>query len=352
MADRQCNIGIVGCGVIGQKHLASAAGYARINLVAVADLNRDLAEAQAERFGVPSVYDSAEALLADPSVEAVVLALPTGVRTALAIEAFEAGKHTLVEKPAGMNVGEVDRMIDASGGLVAGCASSRFRFSPYAEAVRQTIASGRLGAIREIRIVHHNPCGKPNPNPVPWRLSRSINGGGYLVNWGVYDLDYLLGVTGWALEPEMVFASVWPIAEHLRDHVAEGSDAETHVSALIRCRGGATITMSRAEYAATAGQNGWQIIGEKGAIRQPIGSGDGYVVHLDAAEASTGTATQPLWEGDASWEPVHAGPVRDLADAVLDGREPATPLDKARVVQAICDAVYASAASGQCAPVP
>jgi len=352
MSRGSVNIGVIGCGVIGKRHLASASTYERIRIAAVADLDEALAREQAAEFGAAAAYGSAEALIADANVEAVVLAMPTGVRTPLAIKALEAGRHVLLEKPAAMNVGEVDRMIEAKGGRVAACASSRFRFSPYAEPVRKAIASGRLGAIREVRIVHHRPCGKPNPNPVAWRLRKAANGGGYLVNWGVYDLDYLLGVTDWALEPETVLAQTWPIAGHLQHHVAEGSDAETHVSALIRCRSGATISMTRAEYAATSQEDGWQIIGERGAIRQPVGSGESYAVFLDTAEASSGTRTETLWEGEATWEPAHAGPVRDLADAVLDGREPATPLEKARVIQSICDAVYASAESGRCAPLP
>jgi predicted dehydrogenase len=213
------------------------------------------------------------------------------------------------------------------------------------------VASGRVGAIREIRIVHHVPCGKPKPDPVPWRLNKAANGGGYLANWGVYDLDYLLAVTGWTLRPEVALAQTWPIADHLKHHIAEGSDAETHVSALIRCAGGAVINMSRGEYLATAAYSGWQIIGERGAIRQPVGTGDDYKVEIDGVNPDAGTRTETLWEGAADWDAPHAGPVRDFADALLEGRPPATPLEQARVVQQICDALYHSADTGGCATI-
>jgi len=65
------------------------------------------------------------------------------------------------------------------------------------------------------------------------------------MNWGCYDLDYLLALTGWQLKPEKCFGQHWQIAPHLLPHLPEGSDAETYYTALVRCAGGTMRWMAR-----------------------------------------------------------------------------------------------------------
>lgn len=108
-------LGIIGCGVIGQRHLAAAAAWPGISLVAVADLREAVARETAVRFGVGQAYTDADALLADREIEGVVLALPARDRAALALRAFAAGKHVLTEKPVALDAGEVERLIAARG---------------------------------------------------------------------------------------------------------------------------------------------------------------------------------------------------------------------------------------------
>ena len=100
-------IGVIGCGVIGRMHLRVAADSPLLTPVAVADVREAVAQEVAAQHGVARAYASAEALLADPEIEAVVLALPTAGRAELALAAFSAGKHVLVEKPIALNAGEV-----------------------------------------------------------------------------------------------------------------------------------------------------------------------------------------------------------------------------------------------------
>ena len=347
MSDK-VRVGIVGCGVIGQKHAQAAAACPRVGLVAVADINQDAARKVADQYHVPRVYKSAAKLIADGEVDAVVLALIAGLRTKLAVKAFAAGKHVLIEKPAAMNAGQVRRMIAARGDRVGACCSSRHRFLDSAKAATRLVGEGRLGHLRVVRARAINAAGeRPTNSPPVWRLKTQLNAGGIMSNWGCYDLDYLLGVTGWTLRPRHVLAHTWTIPPVFAGRVPADSDGETHVAALIQCDGGTVITLDRAEYVAAPADYAWQIIGDEGALQMPLLPQKQAQLTHTAADADRGSVSTVVWEGAESWDTVHAGPIADFADAILDGRPPMTSLEHALVVQTLTDAIYTSSRTGR-----
>ena len=107
------NVAIIGCGVIAQYHLRALAKLTTARAAAVCDVRTDVAQKTAAEFGVPRWTASASELFADPAIDAVILALPANLSTALALEAFKHGKHVLTEKPVAMNAGEVRALIAA-----------------------------------------------------------------------------------------------------------------------------------------------------------------------------------------------------------------------------------------------
>ena len=144
-------LGIIGCGTIGAVHAQTAAASDQIELVAVADVQRALAEKVAAAHTVERVYSSGAELLADAQVEAVVLALPASFRIELGLQALRAGKHLLTEKPVARSADEVRRLISAQGDRVAACCSSRFHFLESSRIVTDWIGRGKLGALRLLR---------------------------------------------------------------------------------------------------------------------------------------------------------------------------------------------------------
>lgn len=343
-------IGIVGCGVIGKAHIRLGSDFELVNVAAVADVNEQAARAAAEEFDIPRVYTDAASVFADPDIEAVVLALPTGIRTSLAVEALGQGKHVLIEKPPAMNADEVRQIIAARGDRVVNCCSSRMRGTPSAEKMRQIVDSGELGRIRAVQCRCVKADGGPGKNPPPvWRVSHRLNGGGFFVNWGIYDMDYLLGLLGFELKPRWVLAQAWPLAEGLDMRVAPDSDAECHALVTIRCEGGEVVTMERAEFTSSATQNGWNIVGEKATLRPHMVPADGKKCYLDRLDPDKGVQTETVWEGDENWDMCHAGPIRDFARTVREGSLPAsaTSLDHALQMQKIIDAVYESSSTGR-----
>lgn len=339
-------IGIIGCGVIGRKHVSVAAESALLEPVAVADVREAAAREVAAQWGVPRAYAGAAALLADPEVEAVVLALPTAGRAEQALRAFEAGKHVLIEKPIALNAGEVRRLIDARGGLIAACCSSRMRGLPSSAVAAEFIAGGALGRLRVVRCralkAAPEPPGSPPP---PWRLNRDLNGGGILMNWGCYDLDYLLGITGWTLRPRVALAQTWQVPPEFQAYVAPGSDAETHVAALITCDDGIVLSFERGEFVAGATDEAWQVLGDRGSLRLQMTPGAAKTIVHDQA-TPRGVVSHTIWQGDEAPGSEHVGVLEDFASALRGGHAPRTTLEQALLVQQISDAIYASAARG------
>jgi len=342
------NIAIIGCGVIAQYHLHALAKLKNARAAAVCDVRAELAQKTAAEFGVPRWTTSAAELFADPAIDAVILALPAFVRAALATEAFRHGKHVLIEKPTSMNAAEIHRLIAARGKSVAACCASRYRSFESARVARDFLRRGALGALRTISCRAVTPAGLPPKNPPPaWRLRRDQNGGGILVNWGCYDLDYLFGLLDFQLTPTVALAHTWPVGPAFAAYAAPGSDAETHVAALVVFAEGCVLTYERAEISTLPKDHRWQITGELGTLTLVMTKARSANVVLTSPDAAQGTATRVLWEGDeASQTLEHDGVVMDFVAAILEKRQPRTTLEEALLVARVTDAIYASAQSG------
>jgi len=343
------NIAVIGCGVIAQYHLRALAKLTTARAAAVCDVRTDVAQKTATEFGVPRWTASASELFADPAIDAVILALPANLRTALALEAFKHGKHVLTEKPVAMNAAEVRAMIAAQGGRVGACCSSRYRSFASADAARDFLRTGALGALRTITCRGVNPAGAPPTNPPPaWRLRRDLNGGGIFVNWGCYDLDYLLGLLDFKLTPQSALARTWQVGSPYAAYAAPGSDAETHVTALITFAEGCVLNYERAEFSTLPPDNRWQITGERGTLTLQMLKAKTANVVLTEPDAAKGTRTRVLWEGDeAVLTSEHDGVVFDFVEAILQKRKPQTSLQDALLFARIADAIYASSATGK-----
>lgn len=342
-------LAVIGCGVISQYHLRAIAKLTHARTAAVSDLRPELAEKAATEFGVPRWTTDTGSLLADPSIDAVVLALPTCARTALALEAFRHGKHVLTEKPVAMNAAEVRALLAAQGDRIGAVCSSRYRFFESARVARDFLRSGALGAIRVISCRGVNPAGAPPRGPMPaWRLRRDLNGGGIFVNWGCYDLDYLLGLLDFKLTPQFALARTWQVGAPFTAYAAPGSDAETHANFVVTFAEGCVLSYERAEFSTLPADNHWQIVGERGTLTCQMLKASKANIVLTEPDATAGTRTRVLWDGDeTALTDEHDGPVLDFVAAILGRRAPATSLRDALLFARIADAVYASSASGR-----
>lgn len=191
--------GIIGCGDVVE-HKSGPALMQAAGSSVVAVMRRDGAKAAdvARRYRIPRWYNDADALLADPAVNAVYIATPPDSHAGLTLRAARAGKRVLVEKPMARTVAECEAMI-------AACDAARVplhvayyrRFYPKFQAAKQLIGAGGIGCPVSVTLQMAKPKATAPPSgPLPWRLRPEISGGGLFMDTGVHRLDitlYLLG---------------------------------------------------------------------------------------------------------------------------------------------------------------
>lgn len=182
-------VAIIGCGLIGQKR-AAAAG--RHTIVAVCDPDRARREALAGTTGARPVAEWHEAFA---EAELVVVATPHNRLAGIAQAAVDAGRHVLVEKPAGVNRAEIEAVAQAArAGGVRVKTGFNHRFHPAVAKARDMVEEDAIGPILYIRgrYGHGGRIGYEKE----WRFTRSVSGGGELIDQGSHLIDlsrYFMG---------------------------------------------------------------------------------------------------------------------------------------------------------------
>ncbi len=119
---RRVGIGIIGCGNISSQYLKAMQDLPVLEIIAIADMQPEVAEKKAAEFGLTAV--SVEALLADPKVEIILNLTIPRAHVEVGLRAIAAGKHVYGEKPLGITYAEGKKLIDAAKAKAA-CASAR-----------------------------------------------------------------------------------------------------------------------------------------------------------------------------------------------------------------------------------
>jgi predicted dehydrogenase len=207
--------GIVGCGEVTE--VKSGPGFQKArNSALVAVMRRDRAKAEdyARRHGVPRVHGSAQALVDDPTVDAVYIATPPSSHCEIALAAAAAGKPCLVEKPMALNHGECVRMVEAfrAARLPLWVAYYR-RALPRFLLVRQLLRDSVIGQVTSVHVevLDHLASGDQARD---WRFDRQIGGAGLffdLASHGFDLVDFLVGpiteVAGFAINSGGAYAA-------------------------------------------------------------------------------------------------------------------------------------------------
>jgi 2-hydroxy-4-carboxymuconate semialdehyde hemiacetal dehydrogenase len=136
---------MAGQGAFGQKHLDAIKKIDGIEVVSLAGGRPETTKEVAEKYGIAHWTTDLGEALAQPGVEAAILATPTQMHAAQAIQCLEAGKHVQVEIPMADNLADAERLADvaARSGLVAMAGHTR-RFNPSHQWIHKRIASGEL----------------------------------------------------------------------------------------------------------------------------------------------------------------------------------------------------------------
>jgi predicted dehydrogenase len=238
---------------------------------------------------------SYEAVLADPGVDAVVLATPHSLHSAQVVAAAQAGKHVFCEKPFALHTAEAEAAVAATttAGVTLGLGYNR-RFHPEMTALREKIRSGALGTLL------HFEATMTFPNALflkadAWRASREETPCGGLTPMGVHAIDGMIDLGG-------PIASVFCQSVHRVVPVA--SDDTT--SMLFRLQSGATGYLGT--ITATGPGFSFQVFGSTGSVRL---EGMTHVAGASSEERRTRLF------GTCKWQPLK-GPAETWEAARLD----------------------------------
>jgi predicted dehydrogenase len=202
MSVEPLRIGIAGAGAIAQRNAREAASSGAGKIVGVFDVNHKVAREMADALKAP-FFATYEELLASKDVEAVLISTPHHLHRPMTVQAAQAGKHVMVEKPMANNLAEAEEMIRACGkNGVKLTVNYSFRFLPKIRKAKELIDAGLLGAITGVQIISHqfkDPgywTGARSNSPDDWRASRDKCGGGYLIMNVCHIIDYVYFLTG------------------------------------------------------------------------------------------------------------------------------------------------------------
>jgi predicted dehydrogenase len=200
-------IGIIGCGLIGQKR-AGAIG-ADDSIAMVCDSNIERAQTLARRVGATAVNDWRA--LVNSDLDAVIVATSHDSLAPIALAAVEAGKHVLMEKPAARNLEELLPVRDAARRRgVTVKAGYNHRFHPGLLAAKAIVEGGSLGPLHYIRGRYGH--GGRKGYEQEWRCDRSVSGGGELIDQGAHLIDLSRWFLGdLALDYAATPTYFWPI---------------------------------------------------------------------------------------------------------------------------------------------
>ncbi len=302
-----------------------------VAIVAVAARDRARAEKMAKKHDVPTVHDSYDALLADPSVQAVYNPLPNGLHGRWTIAALEAGKHVLCEKPFTANAAEAEQVAAVAGrtGLVV-MEAFHYRYHPLVARLLEIIASGELGEIQrvETRMCFPLPPFGPTGGDIRWQLDLA---GGALMDAGCYAVHQLRTLAG--AEPDVVSAK----AKCAKPEIDRSMQAE------LRFADGRTGRIETSMWSHQLLSLGGTVTGSRGEMRITNMTGPQYfhkvVVHTKDPHSGAEARRKEKVKGETTyWYQLKA-----FAAAIQDGASYPTPPSDSIANMRVIDAIYRAA---------
>ncbi len=335
--------GIVGIGVISGVHARGIEATGRGKVAACFSRSRDRADGFAQEFGCRA-YSSYGEFLADPDLDVVSICTPSGAHLEYALEAAEAGKHLMIEKPIEVTLDRCDRIIEACRKhdvVLAGVFQSRFY--EVSQLIKRAIDSGRLGKLilgdsytKWFRSMEYYT------KEGSWHGTWDLEGGGVLMTQGSHSIDLLQ----WFMGPvEAVQAFTGTLGR-------PGIEVEDTAVAGLRFANGALGSIEGSTAVYPGFDRRVELYGTEGSIivvRNNIAAWSFTEETEEDAEIRRKHALVETAENKAASDPTavqHEGHRRQYADmieAIETGGKPLVDGEEARKAVEIIMAVYESA---------
>lgn len=323
-------VAVLGLGRVGPAHLRTVLQNQRATLVAVAEADQAKLERASDDLRGVATYGDYRELLERADVQAVVICLPHWLHERAAVDAVQAGKHVLIEKPLANSVEECERVVEAiSSSRVKFAVGHTQHFYPIVAEAKRVLDSGQIGRLIMGIDTWYKPL-EPEKRPA-WMLDRKLGGGMMLMD-GVHMIDRLL----------------WHIGSHVTAVKAMNGNpvfpeipADDTAMAFLEFANGVVVTISRIAYRTGITQYGADYFGTNGQLKYRLPYGQ--------------HGENGLWVGhDEEWKAVEVERRNSLADqfdAFLDtiakDLEPAVSAQHGLEVIRVMEAIERSGATGR-----
>jgi predicted dehydrogenase len=340
--------GIVGCGVVGALRAQALAALKGTELVCLADPDRERRTRLASRYGCAHRSDASQ-LLAEPSVEAVIVCTPPDRHREHVLASLASGRPVLCEKPLAPTPEECREMVrDADARRLTLATGFNLRHFPAFARAREALASGAIGELDFVRAYHGHPGGSEFTRDSVH--DARVSGGGTLMDNGIHLLDLVRFFLGDVAEVKGYRSqSVWRFP-----------DCEDNGFALLRSTSG-RIAMLQSSWTEWRGYGLWvEIYGTRGFTRA---SYPPMLLQLARAEApGARPRVKRSWfpwlqvierMRSYRWTMVQSfrAELEDFIEAVRSGRPALSSGLDGLLATEIAHAIYRSSQSGECVRV-
>ncbi|MBV9864845.1 MAG: Gfo/Idh/MocA family oxidoreductase [Abitibacteriaceae bacterium] len=361
-AQREIGFAIVGCGVIGPWHAGAIARVAGARLVACADNNKERAQELARGYGdllkklditkeggnvVPAVYTNYKTMLKRDDIDVICVCVPSGDHAKVGIEAAQAGKHVISEKPLDVTLAKMDAFIQATqNNHVQLAAIFQRRFDPNAMRIKQAIEAGKFGKILQADCTVKWYRAQKYYDSGEWRGTWELDGGGCLMNQGVHGVDLLQWFAG-----PIAWVQSW-CATTARQRI----QVETQAIAIVGFKSGAHGVIQGSTVCWPGEPVINQVFGTKGtaSLQDSRLTSWKFMKETAADKNMLNEANNPMTRASGT-DPLaalgqpgdtHYPQIKDMVEAVRTGRAPACTGQDARHAVEVILAIYESARRG------
>ncbi|TWT28432.1 Gfo/Idh/MocA family oxidoreductase [Planomicrobium sp. CPCC 101110] len=331
------NFAIVGCGAIALQHIETITELPGAKLSALYSRNTDKANEWGQKYQVKS-YSDYDRLLADESIDVVVILTPSGTHAEFGIRAAQAKKHVIVEKPIDITLEKANALITACGdaGVLLSCIFQH-RFDDAVLKLKEAVEEGRLGQLNlgVSRTTWYRP--QTYYDSAEWRGTRALDGGGALMNQSIHYIDLLIYIMG---PVEEVFA-------YCARRAHERIDVEDIAAAAVKFKSGAVGLIEGTTAAFPGFNTALDIFGEKGSVRIDSDQIAGW--HIQDMEEEAVSAGRNA-EKEAQFAETALSFMRqyeDITQAIAGGTEPLVNGKEAAKSLELILAIYKSAETGR-----
>lgn len=371
LAQQPLGIGLIGAGNILKRHASAHRGFPHLaRLIAIADIDAKRAEEARKTYGFAAAHTDYHELLNRKDVEVIDICTPANLHAKMAIDAIEAGKHVLCEKPMATSLAEADRIIAAAEAhpKQAVCFVFQLRAEAAHRRMRLMIEQGQIGKPVTANVTVRIRKKASYYEGASARGTWAGDGGGVLINQAIHQLDAMISFLG-----EPVQASA------VMDTFVQPTEAEDTLVGWVKFAGGAVAAVS----CTLCAQNKSfliEVLGENASMAiggDPDGHKFDWQVRVPGSAArnamrATGMKLSPsprdpkglpLAIGKLSaklkkreWVPPnhwgHAPFVGEFLTAIRDGRPVPVPPREGRRSLELAAALYESAIAGRVVNLP